>query len=49
MLVTGNTGEQVKKSGTYINGFGKKVELNEGDDFPACPKEGKPISWKRID
>lgn len=49
MLITGRTGEKVKESGTYKNGYGKKVVLNVGDDFPACPKEGKPISWEKID
>ena len=47
MSISGKTGEQVKESGTYKNIYGKKVTLNEGDNFPSCPKEGKPIAWKK--
>lgn len=49
MLIVGKTGDQVKESGLYKNSFGKKVTLNFGDDFPPCPKEGKSISWEKVD
>ncbi len=49
MLAKGKTGEPVKESGTYKNAYGKKVFLNFGDNFPACPKEGKSIIWEKID
>lgn len=47
MSIEGVTGDQVKEAGTYVNTYGKKVSLNEGDNFPACPKEGKSIKWEK--
>lgn len=45
----GMTGEKVKESGVYINSFGKKLSLEEGIDFPPCPKEGKNIKWQMVE
>lgn len=45
----GKTGDKVPDKGTYQNRYGKKITLNNGDVFPSCPKEGKPIDWEKVD
>jgi hypothetical protein len=49
MSTTGKTGEKVKTAGTYKNKYGKQVNLNENDLFPACPVKGNPIEWEKLD
>lgn len=49
MRTSGRTGEKVREAGTYKNAFGKQVRLEADMEFPPCPKEGKSITWERVD
>jgi hypothetical protein len=49
MKYSGTTGEKVKVPGVYRNRFGKQVTLDENTVFPPCPKEGKSITWEKVE
>jgi hypothetical protein len=49
MPTMGKTGDRVNEPGVYKNKYGKKINLNTGESFPPCPKEGKPITWEKIE
>ncbi|MBB6215964.1 hypothetical protein HNQ80_002055 [Anaerosolibacter carboniphilus] len=49
MRINGITGDRVIVTGTYRNEFGKKIRLDAGEAFPACPREGKSVEWEMVE